>query len=302
MRDDITEDAIDVWCKEWLHAGVDEILFTGGHLSYVAGLRLDGGREVVLKVRAPEQRLVACTDVQRGLWQAGFPCPEPLVGPVPLLGYAANAEAHVPGGEVLPLGEGSVERYAELLAILVARAPEPSATLTPNPPWVAWDHGQGGIWPVPDDRDADLNAHPETGWLDEIGRRVQERLRRMPATRPVIGHGDWEGQNLRWLGREPWVVHDWDSVVRAPEPVIVGLAASVWPCGAEPRAATVDESAAFVEAYQQASDRRFSADDIEATWAAGLWVYAFNTKKASLDGVPWLTTEEADVRLRLAGA
>jgi hypothetical protein len=302
MRDDISDDAIDIWCKEWLHSGIDEILFTGGHLARVTGVRLTGGREVVVKVRVPEQRLVGCTDVQRGLWHAGFPCPEPLVGPVPLLGYSANAEAYVPGGDVLPLGGDAVDRYAGLLATLIDRAPEPAATLVPNPPWVAWDHDQGGIWPAPDDRDADLNAHPETAWLDEIGRRVRARLLRMPAARPVIGHGDWEGQNLRWLGREAWVVHDWDSVVRAPEPVIVGLAASVWPCGAIPRAATVDESAAFVEAYQEASGRRFTADEIEATWAAGLWVYAFNTKKASLDNVPWLRADEADERLRLAGA
>jgi hypothetical protein len=304
MRDnEVTVDALDTWCVEWLGSGVAATLFTTDHLSHVVGVRLEDGREIVVKVRAAEQRLVGCTDAQRALWKAGFPCPEPLVGPVPLLGYAANAEVLVPGGDVLPIDGDAVERYADLLATFIRLAPElPAHALAPNPPWVSWDHGQVGIWPVPDDRDDDLNAHPETAWIDEIGARVQRRLHDMLPVRAVIGHGDWEGQNLRWLGREPWIVHDWDSVVRAPEAIIVGLAAAVWPCGAEPRAATVDESAAFIDAYQQVTGRRWSADEVEAGWAAGLWVDAFNTKKASLDGMPWLTEAEAAERLRLAAA
>jgi hypothetical protein len=82
----------------------------------------------------------------------------------------------------------------------------------------------------------------------------------------------------------------------------VGLAASVWPCGAEPRAASVSESEAFIEAYQHAARRRWGAGEIQASWAAGLWVYAFNAKKASLDGVSWLEPGEATERLRRAGA
>jgi Ser/Thr protein kinase RdoA (MazF antagonist) len=196
----------------------------------------------------------------------------------------------------------AVECYAGLLAELMRLAPDHAGSLEPSPPWVAWDHGNGGVWPPPDDRSADLNAHPETAWLDEIGRRVQRRLRVTRGAPTVVGHGDWEGQNLRWKAGTPWVVHDWDSVVSAPEAVVVGLAASVWPCGAVPRAATVAESAAFIEAYQRAVGRAWSPDETEVSWAAGLWVYAFNAKKASLDGVRWLTPGEADERLDRAGA
>lgn len=134
-------------------------------------------------------------------------------------------------------------------------------------------------------------------------RRRLGRFVRTPAgRRVVIGHGDWEAQNLRWDGDKPLVVHDWDSVVAAPEAVVVGLAASVWPCGMVHRAATIAESAAFLDEYQRAVGRAWSADEIEASWAAGLWVYAFNTKKANLDGQPWLAPDEAEQRLVLAGA
>jgi hypothetical protein len=293
-------DVVDAWCARWLHTGIDQVLFTTGHLSYVLGARLDDGRDVVVKVREPADRLVACADVQRSLWRAGFPCPQPLVGPVPLLGWMANAETLVPGGEILPIAEDAGGRYAELLARLVELAPP--AQLAPNPPWVAWDHKRGGVWPAPDDRQDDLNNHAESEWLDDVAIRVQRRLMSTEHHPAVVGHGDWEAQNLRWHGRTPWVVHDWDSLITAPEPVIAGLAASVWTCGAEPRAATVTESDAFIEAYQRARGRRWTNDEIETSWAAGLWVYAFNAKKASLDGDAWLSEVEAAERLRLAGA
>jgi Ser/Thr protein kinase RdoA (MazF antagonist) len=299
---DVSIPALDAWCARWLGAGLDEVLFTTGHLSRVVGTRLTDRREVVVKIRPAAGRLAACTEVQRALWRSRYPCPQPLVGPLALDGYAANAEVLVRGGDMLDVDGDAVVRYAQLLARLIQLAPRNAGGLAPNPPWVAWDHNQAGVWPPPDDRDADLNAHPETAWLDEIGQRVQRRLRRMPSAPAVVGHGDWEGHNLRWHGRTPWVVHDWDSVVTGPEPVIVGLAAAVWPCGARPRSATVDESQAFVEAYQRATGRPWGSDETEASWAAGVWVYAFNTKKANLDGLPWLEPGEAGERLRRAGA
>lgn len=318
--------AFDVgrWCGLHLGAPVEEVLFTTGHLAQVLGVRLRGGRTVVVKVRPDSPRLAACTAVQQSLWRAGFPAPEPLAGPLvePFAGslveplarslaggpVAVSAEAYVPGGSTAP-GSEHADRFAGLLARLVATAPPPQTvgTLAPELPWTAWNHALPGPWPAADDRDDDLNAAwHATPWLDETGMRVRARLRRFvgaPAgRRTVIGHGDWEAQNLRWDGDAPLVVHDWDSVTAAPEAVLVGLAASVWPCGMVPRAATVAESAAFLEAYQRAAGRAWSADEIEAGWAAGLWVYAYNTKKASLDGQRWLSPAEAGERLALAGA
>ena len=199
----------------------------------------------------------------------------------------------MPGGDLMGVADNAVGCYAALLERLIRLAPAPRTirSLTPNPPWVAWDHAYGGVRPPPDDRDANLNAHSG----------VAHRLRQTRGQAHVVGHGDWEAQNLRWHGHQPSAVHDWDSAVCAPEPVIVGLAASVWPCGAEQRAASVSESEAFIEAYQRAADRRWTADEIQASWAAGLWVYAFNAKKASLDGGAWLEPGEAAERLRRAG-
>ncbi|WP_186315941.1 hypothetical protein [Catellatospora sichuanensis] len=163
----VADAELDAWCRRWLGSGVSETLFTATHLSAVVGVRLKDDREVVVKVRPAAARLAVCTAVQQALWHAGFPCPRPLLGPVPFGGYAAHAEVLVPGGEVLPVCGDAVERYAALLADLIRRAPRPQAAgvLAPHPPWTAWDHGLGGVWPPPDDRDADLNAQPAPfGW------------------------------------------------------------------------------------------------------------------------------------------
>jgi hypothetical protein len=72
---------LEAWCDQWLGAKPRCMLFNIAHLSIVAGLRLADGREVVVKVRPPADRIQGCVHVQRHLWKAGFPCPEPLVGP-----------------------------------------------------------------------------------------------------------------------------------------------------------------------------------------------------------------------------
>ncbi len=294
----LTESDVDVWCRRHLGAPVGRTLGTTGHLSTVIFARLEDGRDVAVKIRPSSPRLRACTAVQHSLWQAGYPCPQPLVGPVAVGGYAVSAEAMRPGGEPAT----DVTRYAALLAELIRLAPAAGTvgTLAPNPPWTAWDHDEPGLWPSPDDRADDLNRCPD--WLDEVGRRVRQLLEPMRGWPAVVGHGDWEARNLRWSDDQPWAVHDWDSVVSGPEPVLVGLAAAVWPCGLVPRAATVDESGQFIEAYLRAAGRAWTVTEVRAAWAAGLWVDAFNAKKASLDGYEWLAAADANDRLALAGA
>jgi hypothetical protein len=120
----------------------------------------------------------------------------------------------------------------------------------------------------------------------------------------VIGHGDWHPENLHWQGRQLIAVHDWDSVIAQPEPAIAGLAAaSFLGLGGPSAMASVGDSTAFLDAYQQARGCRWSAADHAACWAAGLWQRAFDAKTCSLDGDPEqvLTRSEARARLRLAG-
>jgi hypothetical protein len=302
----LQRDELAVWCERWLGAQPTHMLFEIAHLSVVAGLRLTDGREVVVKARPPADRIRGCVHVQRHLWAAGFPCPEPLAGPAPMGALTATAEAFVPGGMSLEPGPDSPRLFAEGLAELIRLAPPVALvpTLAPPPAWVWWDHDQPGTWPLPDDRDTDLNAHPEPAWLDDVGRRVRRRLEHCQAP-PVIGHADWEAPNLWWIDRHLHVVHDWDSLVSRPEAAIAGVAAAVFPGFGGPGTATLEETAAFLLAYEQARDHRWSPEEREVCWAAGLWIRAYNAKKDALDRKSSALLErvasEAAERLRLAG-
>lgn len=300
------------WCAQHLGAAPERVLFETRHLSRVVGVELSGGRQVVIKARPAAPRIDACFAAQRRLWEAGFPCPQPLAGPAPLGDLQATAEVYRPGGALLShdecvSGEWPA-RFAAALARLVRLAPPPAdlSTLAPSPPWVGWDHADPGLWPPPDDSDADLNAAHDPPWIDDAGRRVRARLAhcKLPL---VTGHADWESQNLRWRGAELYVVHDWDSLAAQPEAAVAGAAAAVYPADGAPLTdATVAETDAFLRAYAGARGRPWSADEQQIAWAAGLWVRVFNARKASLrpDGAPVverLAGEVAD-RLRLAGA
>lgn len=79
-----------------------------------------------------------------------------------------------------------------------AEALAPQPLLRPAPAWVHWYHMEDGVWPVPDDRDVDLNAErcSVTAWVDELGAAVRERLEEIRDAACVIGHGDWDGRNV----------------------------------------------------------------------------------------------------------
>jgi Ser/Thr protein kinase RdoA (MazF antagonist) len=292
-------DQVAAWCARWLGSPPATVLFTTGHLSSVTGLRLVDGREVVVKVRPYASRLAGCAAVHRALWSAGFACPEPLVDLRQLNGYAISAEAAVPDTDEPPPDSELATLSAAALAHLVDLAPD-ATDLKPSPSWLGWDHDEPGLWPTPEGRDVDLNAYAEPSWLDRVAGAVRDRLREH-AGNAVVGHGDWHPENLRWKGRELVAVHDWDSVIRQPEAAIAGFAAVSFRGLAGPAAHA--DIAAFLDAYQLARGRPWSAEEYAICWAAGLWQRAVDAKVQSLQGDPEevLTRDQARTRLSLAG-
>ncbi|NUS66113.1 MAG: phosphotransferase [Saccharothrix sp.] len=281
-------------------------LFRSGHLSAVIGLRLADGREVVVKVRPDSPRMAGCVEVQRSLFQAGYPCPRPLIGATSFDGDIATAETYVPGGDVLPSGDHAALAFAEAFARLIRLAPRPTevSTLDPAPSWAAWNHTGQGLWPrSEEDPDIDLNAVAGAEWIDEAGQRARDRLR-TDESDPVIGHCDWLAGNLRWSGDALLVVHDWDSVIAESEAVLVGLAAALYSTAGADNLATVQETERFLDAYCHARGRQFTADELRRAWAAGVWTRAYDAKYQHAVGQPVtsLSEDEAHERLRRADA
>jgi Ser/Thr protein kinase RdoA (MazF antagonist) len=297
-------DAVAGWCSRWLGAAPTRVLWSNHHLSHVYGIELEDARKIVVKVRSDSPRITATTEVQRALAGVGFPAPTPLTGPLPLGDASATAEALVEGGLQLHWDEDAPAKFATALADLVRLAPAlPPEKLAPPPAWVWWDHNHAGLWPPADDRPFDLNAVPSTP-IDEAARHARIRLAQYKAP-PAVGHCDWESQNIRWLDGRLHVVHDWDSVAARPEATIAGAAGAVFTSTDESFAATVEQSAAFLEAYESARQLSWTRHDREAYWAAGLWVRSFNAKKESGDYPPPPSLDEfhreVDERIRLAG-
>jgi hypothetical protein len=216
------------WCLDHLGSEPAGVLFQAQQVSMVFGLRLAGGADVVVKARADDGRAVSCVAAQARLAERGFPCARPLTPVAGAGSLAVHAEEFRPGGEVLhgnspEVAARSAEVFARLMAELAGVTVAPPL---PNPPWVRWDHTDSGVWPAIGGLDnRDQSAMP--AYVADIAERARRRL--LAAGLPcVLGHADFEAQNLRWHGRQVWAVHDWDGLAWHPEAALAGAASGMF--------------------------------------------------------------------------
>ena len=299
-------DWLPAWCSGHLGAAPADVLFRVQQVSLVVGLRLAGGADVVVKARADDGRAASCVAAQARLAERGFPCARPLTPVIGVGSLAVHAEEFRPGGEVLHGDSSEVAvRCAEVFARLMTELADVTvAPPLPNPPWVRWDHTDSGLWPAIDWLDSrDQSAVPS--YVVDAAQRTRRRL--LAAGLPcVLGHADFEAQNMRWLGREVFAVHDWDSLAWQPEAALVGAASGAFASDGPPMLAPIESSAAFLAAYQDLRGRMFTAVEQEVAWAASLWLAAYNAREEALDwhtsvGRDSLSAQAAE-RLRLAHA
>ncbi|MBO0869523.1 MAG: hypothetical protein J2P15_13245 [Micromonosporaceae bacterium] len=277
-------DWLPVWCLDHLGRKPASVLFWSQQVSMVLGLRLAGGRDVVVKARADDGRAASCIAAQARLAERGFPCARPLTPVVGVGALAVHAEEYRPGGEVLHGDSPDVAiRCAEVFARLMAELADLTiAPPLPNPPWVRWDHTGSGVWPAIDLLDSrDQSVVP--AHIAQTALLARERL--LTAGLPcVLGHADFEAQNLRWQGRRVWAVHDWDSLAWQPEAALVGAASGSFASAGPPTLAPIESSEAFLATYQDVRGRMFTAVELEIAWAASVWMAAYNAREMALYG------------------
>jgi hypothetical protein len=226
-------------------------------------------------------------EVQRLLVADGFPTPVPLAAPSPLGNGIAFAEELRAVGEV---PNGHLDEHRREMASQLHRLIGMCKKATPTarerlglgrPAWV--DYTSGDPWPVPHQRDADFTATGEgSEVLDELARVSKAALCAAGETNSsVIGHADWEAQNLRFDDDRLEMVYDWDSLVVERESVIVGLASAVFPARSEPGlgdAPTAAEQDAFLTDYQHTAGRVFTPVERTLAVAAASWITAYNAR------------------------
>jgi hypothetical protein len=165
------------------------IIFESGWSGAVLGLTLADERQVVVKVRAFEERLIGCGQAQEALASAGYPCPRLLVPPIIFgPGLLISAETYLPSG---PLTDPDPDVMAALLHRLIDLAPP----LCIEPPaWAYPDHQSTGRWPhTQGDRHLDTDRLPE--WLADLTDAVRAAALAWDVPE-VVGHCDFEAQNL----------------------------------------------------------------------------------------------------------
>jgi hypothetical protein len=277
-------DWLPAWCMDQLGDEPVSVLFELRQISAVFGLRLAGGRDVVVKAREDDGRAASCVAAQARLAERGFPCARPLTPAVGVGSLAVHAEEFRPGGEVLHGDSPNVAaRYAEAFVRLMAELADVTvAPPLPNPPWVRWDHTDSGVWPAIgclDNRDQSVVP----AYVVDTAERARGRILAAGLT-CVLGHADFEAQNLRWQDQQVWAVHDWDSLAWQPEAALAGAASGSFASAGPPTLAPIESSEAFLVAYQDIRGRLFTAVEQEIAWAASVWMAAYNAREEALHG------------------
>lgn len=222
----------------------------------------------------------------------------PLTDVIVSDGVAVHAERFVGGGELETKDTPeAAARSGRLLADLVRRlAAVDLDPPLPNPEWVRWD--------AMPERHA---AAAVPAWLEDATRRVQAKLAGCDLP-PVLGHADWEAQNMRWRHGEAHAVHDWDGLAWLPEAAIAGSAAGIFASHGRPALAPLESSEAFLQAYESERERgaRFSPYEMEIAWAASIWEALHNARDELIYNRPKLSYEQLKAqrveRLARAGA
>jgi hypothetical protein len=275
---------VDRFCTTELGAGVAEVLFRATSVGAVVAVRLSDERRIVVKAHQPREareRLQAVHDIQAELYNAGLPCPQPLVGPVPLVHGHATAEALLDHGEFRDTHDPACRRLiAEALAwhLAITGSQAPPGALA------------GGWSLTEDDRLWPAHAHAPifdfeatsagAAWIDALGAQAKAAIDRTAS--PIAGHSDWSGKHFRFADGAISAIYDWDSLALRSEAALVGVAAITYTTRFDlpgvPRAPTPDEMRAFVDEYSAARATPLTRTEREQIAAHALLVAAYTAR------------------------
>ena len=275
--------AVDAFCRANLGSGIDHYEFYWPSVGSTHGLCLVDGRRVVVKVHratANVAHLAAVQTVQGHLAEAGFPAPQPLIGPTPLANGVAVAEmlldrgawedAHRP--EIRKLVAGGLCRQIELSRELVGLPGIESSTARMRQ-----------LRQTPHDLRFDFLATSEGAeWIDRLAAEAQRRLDEEGEGQSAIGHNDWRVEHLRFAGGELVAAWDWDSLGSGLEPAFAGSSAHCYTADFRVDdldvVPTLQEALGFLDDYEAARGAPFSAAERRTAIAALVATMAYTAR------------------------
>ncbi|MFL5693953.1 MAG: phosphotransferase [Ktedonobacteraceae bacterium] len=276
---------IDTFCASELGSSIAQPLFFECSQGAVFGLLLHNHQRIVIKAHHPRRStdfLNAVVRVQHHLTDHGYPCPRPLLDVRPLSNGLANVEELIDEGIYTDAHDPAIRRsMAEMLAWLI--------NLTRNPESIPGLHlsaldrrlPPALLWPIP--HNAIFNFKATTAgaeWIDDLAQQAKEVMSQSPGEY-VLGHTDWSVKHLRYLNGHVCVIYDWDSLALDIEPVFVGDAARgftmTWFLDV-PILPTRAEAQAFINEYECARGKSFSADEYKTIAAAATYGLAYGAR------------------------
>jgi hypothetical protein len=271
------------FCEHNLGSRIAGGLFHQSSIGSVTGVVLDDGRSVVIKAHQPErswQFLAEVVRLQSYLADLNLFAAKVIAGPLPIgRGYAivepftvvgSKADAHLPQIRgALARGLHAIVRACDSL---VGSTSLGSSLLAS--PGVA-------LWPVPHSKLFDFSANAkEAEWIDDVAKRARAQM--VPAGNRVIGHGDWRAEHVHFEGTTPVIAFDWDSLCCEPEPALIGTTAhgfcADWSQGDSRQAPSRDEARAFIEDYEGARGKKFSAEERRLCGACFAYASAYTAR------------------------
>ena len=254
---------VDRFCRWRLGSAVSGYEFFATSVGSVHGLRLLDRRRVVVKAYRSQvdvTHLAAVQRVQARLADGGFPAPRPVLAPAPLAHGVAVVETLLDRGTWADAHDPAVRRA---VAAGLVQLVEHARRFVGVPGLVSWCEAYDRLWRQPHDRRFDFPGTARGAeWIDRLAAQARRRLDEHAGGDPVIGHGDWRVEHLRFADGELSAVYDWDSLSIGPEPVFAGSAAHAftadWSIEAHASIPTIEESLAFLADYEAARGAPFS--------------------------------------------
>jgi hypothetical protein len=243
-------------------------------------VRLCDGSKLFAKFWSPSVRqsaLAAQLHVQDALARRGFPAPRLRSTLAPFRDGCAVLMDFDRGGAPTDVRiPGVMEAMAHGLARLVREGRELKSI--PGLP----EHSLPvALWPKPHNVLFDFEATAQGAeWIDAIARRDLDTLRARRGSQ-VLGHLDWSAKNMRMRGLSLAVVYDWDAIFVADETYVVGSAAVTFPTTWElpvPAIPTLEQTVAFIAAYEVARGRPFELEEHERIRAAASYSQCYTAR------------------------
>ena len=209
---------IDRFCQIYLSSGVRGYYFYRSSVGSTHGIQRENGRDVFIKVRPPaetnpylpydRQSLETIISIMKWLAKQKYPCPRPILGPLPLGKGLATAEEFLQRGQY---GNGFDPVWRKLVASGFAELMDRLRSFPGDPTCLKHFQRGAALYPQPHSKIFDFEKTAAGAeWIDDFARRARQAQTHDGPL--LLGHADWRVEHLRFDDGKIVATYDWDSL------------------------------------------------------------------------------------------